>query len=200
MFIASLALAGQAFAADLTVSVVGLGGKGQADAVVMVYPSSRDPTPPRLAGPFRVIQKDMAFQPFMTIVPVGADVAFPNLDRFRHHVYSISPTHPFELKLFSKDEARSVHFDKAGIIAVGCNIHDQMTAFIRVVDTPYAVKTDASGQAVIRNLPNGSARVVIWHPYMKAPKQQLEQTVVAPRSSVVSFTVQMRPPPDVHTY
>jgi plastocyanin len=166
----------------------------------MVYPAARAANAPRLTGPFRVVQKDMVFKPFMTIVPVGAEVSFPNLDVYRHHVYSISPAHPFELKLFGKDENRSVRFDKAGVIAVGCNIHDQMSAFIRVVDTPYAVKTDASGQAVIKDLPNGLTRVVIWHPYMKAPKQELEQTVVLPRNSGLAFTVQMRPPPDMHAY
>jgi plastocyanin len=166
----------------------------------MVYPASRAGAAPHLTGPYRIEQKDMAFKPFMSVVPVGAEVSFPNLDVYRHHVYSISPAHPFELKLFGKDETRSVRFDKAGIIAIGCNIHDQMTAFIRVVDTPYAVKTDVNGQALIKDLPHGAARVVIWHPYMKSPKQELEQAVVTPRNAMIAFTVQMRPPPDMHAY
>ena len=44
-------------------------------------------------------------------------------------------------------------FDKPGVVALGCNIHDDMIAFIRVVDTPFAAKTDASGAAVVRGLP-----------------------------------------------
>jgi plastocyanin len=31
-------------------------------------------------------QHDVAFDPHVLIVPVGSEVAFPNRDRFRHHV------------------------------------------------------------------------------------------------------------------
>jgi hypothetical protein len=41
------------------------------------------------------------------------------------------------------------------VAAIGCNIHDQMVGFIKVVDTAYAAKSDANGVAVIRDLPDG---------------------------------------------
>ena len=85
------------------------------------------------SGRFVVSQQNLQFHPFLTIVPVGADVSFPNLDPTKHHVYSFSPAKKFELKLFAKDQSRTVHFDKPGVVALGCNIHDQMSAFI-VVD------------------------------------------------------------------
>ena len=78
----------------------------------------------------------MQFHPFVLIVPVGAKVSFPNLDPTRHHVYSFSPAKQFELKLFARDQSRSVVFDKPGVVALGCNIHDAMTAFIVVDGQP----------------------------------------------------------------
>ena len=36
-------------------------------------------------------QQNLQFHPFLTIVPVGADVSFPNFDPTKHHVYSFSP-------------------------------------------------------------------------------------------------------------
>ncbi len=36
-------------------------------------------------------RKTCKFHPFLSIVPVGADVSFPNLDPTKHHVYSFSP-------------------------------------------------------------------------------------------------------------
>ncbi|HET6942615.1 MAG TPA: methylamine utilization protein, partial [Sphingomicrobium sp.] len=89
---------------------------------------------PSTGGTFSVSQRDMQFHPFVLVVPVGAKVSFPNLDPTRHHVYSFSPAKKFELKLFAKDQSRSVVFDKPGVVALGCNIHDAMTAFIYVAD------------------------------------------------------------------
>ena len=56
-----------------------------------------------------VAQQNLQFHPFLTIVPVGAEVSFPNLDPTKHHVYSFSPAKKFELKLFAKDQSRTVH-------------------------------------------------------------------------------------------
>ena len=65
-------------------------------------------------------------------MPVGATVSFPNRDKVRHHVYSFSAAKKFDLKLYGRDETRSVVFDKPGVVALGCNIHDVMSGFIVV--------------------------------------------------------------------
>jgi plastocyanin len=161
-----LMLPGVALAADLVVTVRTPGGQPVADAVVTL-PETRGPS--RLSGPYRMAQHDLQFDPFVLVAPVGAEVAFPNLDKVRHHVYSFSPAHPFELKLYGRDEGRTVRFDKPGVIALGCNIHDAMVAFILVVDTPYAAKTDATGTAVIHDAPAGPLAIRVWHPYLRAP-------------------------------
>ena len=81
-------------------------------------------------------QENISFSPHVLIVPVGATVAFPNHDRVRHHVYSVSKPKKFDIKLYGRDETRTEAFDKPGVVALGCNIHDQMSGFIIVVDTP----------------------------------------------------------------
>ncbi len=156
MMLLPATVCGPARAADLAVSVRSAAGKPLADVVVTV--AARASAPIRFAWPYRMVQHNMQFEPFILVVPVGAEVAFPNLDAVRHHVYSFSAPHPFELKLYGRDETRIVRFDKPGVIALGCNIHDSMVAFILVVDTPYAAKSDAAGQAVIRGLPAGTFR------------------------------------------
>jgi hypothetical protein len=142
-------------------------------------------------------QREMQFEPFVLIVPVGAQVAFPNLDPFRHHVYSFSPAKTFELKLYSRDETRSVRFDKVGLVALGCNIHDDMTAFIRVVDTPYAGKSGAGGAVLLRDLPPGPASLTVWHPYLKQPRGEMVRQVTIPASGTLSLklTADLRAPP-----
>ena len=149
-FLCALALAGAAAplaAAPLNVRVVDASGHPVRDAVVTLYPAGAAARPAHAGGRYVVAQQNLQFRPFLTVVPVGADVSFPNLDPTKHHVYSFSPAKRFELKLFAKDQSRTVHFDKPGVVALGCNIHDQMSAFIFVTDTAWTARTNAQGVA-----------------------------------------------------
>jgi plastocyanin len=193
----ALAVAGASsplVAAQLSVRVVDASGRPVRDAVVTLYPAGNAVRPPRAAGRFIVSQRNLQFQPFLTIVPVGADVSFPNLDPTKHHVYSFSAAKKFELKLFAKDQSRTVHFDKPGVVALGCNIHDQMSAFIVVTDSMWTARTNAQGMVSFADAPNTPARLNVWHPYIRAPGGQLQQAVAAAQRTA-SFQVRLRPPP-----
>jgi plastocyanin len=181
-------------AASLSVRVVDASGRPVRDAVVTLYPTGASARTPRNGGRFVVSQQNLQFHPFLTIVPVGADVSFPNLDPTKHHVYSFSPAKKFELKLFAKDQSRTVHFDKPGVVALGCNIHDQMSAFIVVTDSTWTARTNAQGLAQFGDAPNAPARVTVWHPYLRAPGGQLQQAI-APAQRTANFQVRLRPPP-----
>lgn len=198
---ALLLAAGPAFAADLTVTLRDAKGAPVRDAVVMYYPASGTPAP-KVAGPYRVAQHNIQFEPFVTVVPVGAKVNFPNLDPVRHHVYSFSKGNKFELKLYGRDESRSITFDTAGVVALGCNIHDQMLAFIRVVDTPWAAKTDGAGVVVLHGAPAGAGSVKIWHPFLKGANNEIARPVsLAASGGAQTIAVELRPPPmHVHGY
>jgi plastocyanin len=197
-FVALAALAPPARAGDVAFQVVDARNRPVMDAVVTAYPPGPRAEPGRSSSPSEMVQRNLQFDPFVLIVPVGASVSFPNRDPVRHHVYSFSPTHPFELKLYGKDETRSVRFDKAGVVALGCNIHDGMVAFIKVVDTPYAAKTDDKGQATLKGLPAGQIQVRIWHPYLKAAGNEIVRTVAATASGapLQSVQVDLRSAPD----
>ena len=195
------ALGERSQAADLTVAVRTPRGEPVRDAVVTLEPSAKAARPPvRFSWPQEVSQRDLQFDPFVLITPLGADVAFPNHDNVRHHVYSFSPAKRFELKLYAKGEAPSVRFDKLGVVAVGCNIHDGMVAFIKVVDTPYAAKTDASGVVVLHGVPAGAATLRVWHPYMRAPGNETAREVtLADGANSETAGVELRAPPLRHS-
>ena len=196
-FLCALALAGAASplaAVPLNVRVIDASGHPVRDAVVTLYPAGAAARPARAGGRYVVAQQNLQFRPFLTVVPVGADVSFPNLDPTKHHVYSFSPAKRFELKLFARDQSRTVHFDKPGVVALGCNIHDQMSAFIFVTDTGWTARTNAQGVASFADAPNSPARVAVWHPYLRAPGGQVEQTIAATQRNM-SFQVRLRPPP-----
>jgi plastocyanin len=194
LFAAGLALSAPLCAAPLSVRVVDSAGRPVRDAVVTLYPNGGAARAPRSGGRFTVSQQHLQFHPFVTVVPVGSDVSFPNLDPTKHHVYSFSPAKKFELKLFARDQSRSVVFDKAGVVALGCNIHDAMTASIMVTDSPWTAKTGPNGIAQFANAPNAPGRVTVWHPYLRAKANMVEQAVAA-RSRNATFTVALRAPP-----
>lgn len=167
-----------ASAGDLTVSVRDAAGRPVADAVVTVHPASGIPAGPiRFAWPLRMSQRDIQFDPYVLVVPVGGTVSFPNLDRVRHHIYSFSRGNRFEIQLYGRDESRTHTFATTGLAAVGCNIHDAMLGYIRVVDTPWAAKTDASGNVVLRSVPAGPASLKVWHPRLAGRGNESTSTI-----------------------
>src|SRR3954449_509339 len=192
----ALALAGVTTplaAASLSVRVVDTSGHPVRDAVVTLYPSA-GARAPHASGRYAISQQNLQFHPFLTIVPVGADVSFPNLDPTKHHVYSFSAAKRFELKLFAKDQSRTVHFDRPGVIALGCNIHDAMSAFVVVTDSLWTARTNAQGLAAFADAPNAPARLTAWHPYLRGPGGTLQQ-MVGPAQRNATFSVRLRPPP-----
>ena len=184
------AIAGPAVAADLTVTVKGDDGMALADAVVVVkMAAGAGAAPIKFSWPLVMSQQNIAFNPYVLIVPLGSEVAFPNKDKVRHHVYSFSTVKKFELKLYGQQQERTVVFDKAGIVPLGCNIHDQMIGYIYVTDSPYAAKTNAAGEAVIKGIPAGAATMTVWHPDMKA-RAPISKPAPSGRDTVV---LEMRP-------
>jgi hypothetical protein len=165
-----------------TVDIVVRGANGQplADAVVMIDSPGRKDAASRFPGPYRMMQKDIQFSPRTLIVPVGASVSFPNMDKARHHVYSFSSINRFELKLYGREENRTVTFPKAGVAALGCNIHDAMSAYVVVVDTPFTEKTDASGRVSIPGVPAGRGTLRVWHANIRAAGQHSTQPLAIP--------------------
>ena len=176
--IAALILCSPAMAGDLTVRVRDAAGRPVQDAVVTVHPAAGVPRGPiRFASPLRMVQQDIQFQPYVLVVPVGGTVSFPNLDRVRHQVYSFSRGNRFELQLYGRDESRSHTFTAVGVAALGCNIHDQMLAYIKVVDTPWAAKTPAGGDVILRAIPAGAATLRVWHPRLSGRGNEISQAV-----------------------
>jgi plastocyanin len=185
-----------ALAGSLTIRVIDSAGRPVQDAVVTLEPASGAAPRARLEAGYRVTQQDTQFHPFVSVVPVGATVAFPNLDPFRHHVYSFSAAKRFELKLFARDQTRSVTFDRPGIVAIGCNIHDSMSAFIFVTDTVWTTRSPANGTVRFGDTPGGQFTLQVWHPYLRAPGGVLKRSYSASgadRSETI--TVALRAPP-----
>lgn len=110
-------------------------------------------------------QVNLSFSPKVIAISTGTRVRFPNSDETRHHVYSFSPAKTFELQLFRGNEAPPVEFDQAGLVVIGCNIHDAMVGYIYVSNGQVFGVTDGDGGLTLPTFTApDSAKLLLWHP------------------------------------
>ena len=165
VFALAMASGVAARAATVAVHVMNQAGKPAADAVVFIERAGQTAQQAKAGTVATMAQEDRTFVPKVLPVQVGTTVQFPNNDPFRHQVYSFSPAKKFELPLYGGNpEVAKVLFDKEGVVILGCNIHDNMLAYIYVVGTPYFSVVDNDGKATMGQLPAGNYTVKVWHP------------------------------------
>ena len=133
--------------------------------------------------------------PYVKPVFVGSTVHFPNSDNIRHQVYSFSPAKKFELPLYAGIDAPPVTFDKAGVVVLGCNIHDWMIGYIYVSETPFYAKTGPLGTVSISDMPPGDYVVRIWHPSMDRAEDTTSRhiTVSAETPASAEWQIGLKP-------
>ena len=165
-----------ASAATLAVNVTDVAGVPLADVAVYAEPVNAQASP-KLLHTVEIEQKKRRFLPLVTVVQTGTEISFPNNDSVKHHVYSFSPAKIFDLPLYSGKTAAPQLFDKPGTVVLGCNIHDQMIAYVQVVDTPYFGKTDASGAAQLDGLPAGKYLLKAWYYRLPPLAQVVDQPI-----------------------
>ncbi len=182
--LAAALTAGQACAATLNISVRTPQGVPVTDAVVFL--EAERGAAPAAAARATIDQRARQFVPRVSVLRRGTVVLFPNSDNVRHHVYSFSPAKTFDLRLYAGKAAEPVTFDQAGLVVLGCNIHDSMIAYVAVVDTPYFGRTSDNGTLQIP-LPAGSYRLRLWHPDLLKPAAT-DAVVVTEATRALSLT------------
>jgi plastocyanin len=116
------------------------------------------------AGPMpQVAQTNKSFEPRVLVIQMGTEVRFPNKDPFLHNVFSLFDGKRFDLGFYEAGSSKTVHFDRAGVSFLFCNIHPEMSAAIVAVDTPYFGMSDKSGRVSIPNVPEGRYQLNVWY-------------------------------------
>lgn len=141
-------------------------------------------------------QKNLTFTPGVMVIVKGTTVEFPNDDKVFHNVFSVSKAARFDLGLYKSGTTKGVTFKQAGVIDVYCNIHPQMIAKIKVLDTGYYAVTGADGSFRIKNVPPGSYPLVAWQ--ANGEEYRGEVKVTAGGSSQVSVSLVEGKPPKTH--
>jgi plastocyanin len=186
-FILALLIAGlsaAAWAGDIEGKVSGM--KGQSVVYVDAIAGKTFPAPKDHPV---IDQKGLVFVPHIVVVQQGTTVEFLNSDNVQHNVFWTAiggdKKAGHNLGTWPKGEKRPFTFDKAGVVPLLCNVHPEMAGYLIVSPTPYFAQTDDSGSYKIKDVPDGSYAVIVWH---EGAKNQSKPVTVAGETKA-DFTV-----------
>ena len=187
----SLACSLHIHSAELSVLVLNQDGT-QVNPLVLFAEPLDHKVPDLTVQKVEIAQQGKAFNPYMTVMQHQNDVVFTNRDDFTHHIYSISHNNRFSFKLKS-DESHEITpnmtDDGHAQIAMGCNIHDWMSGYLLVVDTPYFTKTDEAGKAKLQLEQAGKYKITLWHPQFKPEDHIYTKTIEFQGDTIIEWSL-----------
>ncbi|BFU97011.1 MAG: conserved exported protein of unknown function [Nitrospira sp.] len=145
--------------------------------------------------------RDCRFLPFTSVVRDDQSVTVVNMDPVMHDIQAyetshlgarvlfnlplpMNPQHPRNFK--DRSEAALYHRHIAGapmkelvklskgrrIFVMQCGFHAYMESWGLAVSNPYFAKTDDHGRFTITDVPAGTYKLVVWHPYVRTATEQ----------------------------
>lgn len=123
-------------------------------------------------------QLNKSFTPYISVIQQGNTVRFHNQDDITHHIYSVTGENKFSIKIRSGQQKIKQDINHLGEVAMGCNIHDWMSGYLLVLDTPYFDKTNVKGDVSIDVPASGNYQVTVWHPQMSEANNRISETFV----------------------
>src|SRR6201998_221290 len=146
--------------------------------------------PPGHAG---MDQVNRAFVPDLLVIPVGSTVSFPNTDSVSHQIYSFSPAKRFQLPLYRGKPYPPVHFEQPGVVTLGCNIHDEMLAYLLVTDAPWYGRTNETGGWSVE-MPRGRYPGAPGPPRLRENTEDLERELTVGDADRADLTLHLSKP------
>ena len=148
------------------------GVRNSADAVVYIDRIAGKTFPPSAHA--KIDQKKMQFIPRVLPVVVGTTVDFLNSDALLHNVFTPDAcADRFNLGTWPQGQTKSFTFKKECFASLLCKVHPEMEGFVAALPTPYFAVTAADGSYHIKDVPDGTYTVKVWHPKLKATQKSI---------------------------
>jgi len=181
MLLVMIGVAVEASAGTITGKVTASGVKDARNVVVYLdrIAGKEFPAPP---DPAVMQQINKEFIPHVLPILKGGSVSFSNSDGILHNVHLYQGRRSlFNVATPAGAKPITKTLREPGEMAVLCDVHPEMSAYIIVLETPYAAVTDADGHYEIADVPPESYTLKTWHEKLKPISQSVslqgEQTV-----------------------
>ncbi|MCL5029186.1 MAG: carboxypeptidase-like regulatory domain-containing protein [Bacteroidetes bacterium] len=174
IFLTAIFISRTAQAGDIKGKVQLAGSKSNANVLVYIEYVDGSFAPPEK----HVVmdQKNLMFHPKILPILLGTTVDFLNSDNVFHNVFT--PTEcagSFNLGTWPTGEIRSHTFNDANcFVTILCDVHPDMQAWIAVLQNPFFVQTNKSGEFEIKNVPQGKYILKVWYPFYKTVSTEIE--------------------------
>jgi len=197
-----------------------VGPKGEFREVVVYLEGVEKGKPFEGVSVPQIEAKDCLFLPFTTVVRDDQSVTVVNMDPVMHDIQAyetshlgarvlfnvplpMNPQHPRNFK--DRSDAAMYHKHMAGapmkqlvnlskdrrIFVMQCGFHAYMESWGVAVKNPYFAKADEEGRFTITDVPPGTYKLVVWHPYVRTTN---EQTVVVGKKETVEANITVQAP------
>ena len=113
-------------------------------------------------GKTKMDQRNKVFYPYVLAVVKGTSVEFQNSDDMTHNVFGVGADE-FNLGNWTKGVVREHTFNKPGQVTLLCNVHQEMEAYVLVLQNPFFAQPDSGGKFRIANVPPGEYVVTAWY-------------------------------------
>lgn len=136
--------------------------RGIANVIVALRGALGDHRP--TAAPSRLVleNRDCQFVPRVAVLTVGSTIEALSHDEVLHtvHLYGALERN---MALPAPSVSMTVAVEEPGMIAVLCDVHGWMKAYVRVDAHPFHAVTDERGGFVIHDFPAGNGELDVWH-------------------------------------
>jgi hypothetical protein len=142
---------------------------------------------------FILDQKGCEFQPYLQVMRNGGELVVLNSDPMLHNIHTHELIGGAKRTLFNVAQPKlkpkitqTIKVSRGKTIRVECDAHDFMLGWLVVSEHPYATVVDEQGAFEIADVPPGTYKVRVWHPFLGEQVQE----VTIPAEGRVSVTVE----------
>lgn len=170
---------------DLVGNVTAAVAKNRANTVVYVKNAGLGTS----KGTARMDQKGLVFNPRVLPIQKGTTVEFLNSDAVAHNVFTPDGD-KYDLGTWPQGQVKKYQFNKAGVFRQLCHVHDDMIAYIVVLDTSLFALSDKAGDFKIPALAPGKYTLAVWNEKLGAKDVDVE--IKAGKPTNVTITLEKK--------
>ena len=130
---------------------------------------------------YKLDQLKCRFEPYIQVIPKGADLVISNSDPVLHNVHPYEQVGDKRRTLFNLAQpklgqvnTKAIKTRRGEVVELSCDAHSWMSGWMYVLEHPYFAIVGEDGSFTIDNVPPGSYTLKAWHPVLQLQEQSVD--------------------------